>query len=982
MENLADTRRDVEQGLREPSGRLHEPLVRDARHPIHGPGLSQSELEAQNEELRAAREELELSRKRYADLYEYAPVGYFIFDSNGLIQEVNHTGASLLEGSKSSLLGKPFSHFVFPGDSDILHAHCKEICGKKARNTCEIRLQKENGAVFYVQMESITVKDHAEGVSQCRTTVSDISDRKRAENVLQESEERFRVALKNSSIVVFNHDMELRYTWVYNPRMEYSALDILGKTDADIYSPEDAFRLMEIKRQVLTTGIGLREEVQVTQNGKQFSYDLTVEPLYGQNGGIAGVTCAAVDITGRKQVESALQESEGRFRAIFEQSKHGVTIGAADGKVIFYNNACESICGYTMDEVNRRGWRHLVLPETRRETIRMVSRALNGELPFVEFPLARKDGKVVWVSLAITPITVHGSKYIFSIATDTTENHRQAEELKTANEQLQEQKRELERLMQELIRHRSYLEDLVEERTAELKIANKHLGQEIMERLRAERGLREANELLEKVFSNIHVLVAYLDTDFRFIRVNRSYAEAEGHEPDFFAGKNHFDLFPNRENEIIFRKVIESGEPFFTYGRPFPYFKRYRRETEYWDFSLNPVRENDGRVSGVVLSLVNVTNRHRAVKALRESEKKFRKLFQEFHTLLDAIPDTLILLSPELKVLWANRGAASALGKEVSDITGRPCYALWHNRTAPCEKCCALRCFETGKEECAQNTISGKLLDSRAFPLRDEDGRVSNVIVLASDITEKTMLQAEVMRADHLASIGKLAAGVAHEINNPINGIINYAQILANKNREESRERDIAKRIIKEGDRIACIVRSLLSFARDRKQEKVPAQVSEILSDSLALIGAQMRKDCVELAMDVPVDLPEIIANPQQIQQVFLNVIDNARYALNRKYGGKHKDKVLAITGKTVTVNNVDYVRIAFYDRGGGMSAEMLEKAVNPFFSTKPSGTGLGLSISHGIISDHDGRLAIDSAEGEFTNVEIDLPAGKRKREQ
>ncbi|HEX8948024.1 MAG TPA: ATP-binding protein, partial [Dissulfurispiraceae bacterium] len=126
-------------------------------------------------------------------------------------------------------------------------------------------------------------------------------------------------------------------------------------------------------------------------------------------------------------------------------------------------------------------------------------------------------------------------------------------------------------------------------------------------------------------------------------------------------------------------------------------------------------------------------------------------------------------------------------------------------------------------------------------------------------------------------------------------------------------------------------------------------------------------------------DLPEVVANQQQIQQVFLNIIDNARYALNRKFEGKHKDKVFEISGAKAAGGGNLQVRIAFYDRGIGMSPDMLDKVVNPFFSTKPSGTGLGLSISHGIVADHGGRLFIESTEGEFTRVTVSLPARKYK---
>jgi signal transduction histidine kinase len=238
-------------------------------------------------------------------------------------------------------------------------------------------------------------------------------------------------------------------------------------------------------------------------------------------------------------------------------------------------------------------------------------------------------------------------------------------------------------------------------------------------------------------------------------------------------------------------------------------------------------------------------------------------------------------------------------------------------------------------------------------------------------------LQKETLRAAHLASIGELAAGVAHEINNPINGIINYAQILVDEGSRGNGEREIPNRIIKEGERIAVIVRSLLSFAKERKGGKAPVDVREILSDTLALSETLLRKDGIILKVDMPVDLPRITAHFQQIQQVFLNVLNNARHALNQKYPGHDKNKTLEIAGEAPMTHGGRQVRVTFHDRGVGIPTDQIDKVFDPFFTTKPQGigTGLGLSISHGIITDHGGKLLIQSVEGEFTRVQIQLPA-------
>ena len=265
--------------------------------------------------------------------------------------------------------------------------------------------------------------------------------------------------------------------------------------------------------------------------------------------------------------------------------------------------------------------------------------------------------------------------------------------------------------------------------------------------------------------------------------------------------------------------------------------------------------------------------------------------------------------------------------------------------------------------------------------IEDKTSELKAVIELLQDeIARRRTVEAEAVRAGHLAALGELAAGVAHEINNPINGIINYTQILANRSKKGSEEHDIANRIIKESNRIAGIVSNLLSFARDRKDEKIPTGIQDVLSDSLALIETQIRKEGIRLKVDIPSNLPAVSAQPQQLEQVFLNIISNARYALNQKYPGADDNKTLEILGEKATLNNSRHIRIIFHDRGTGIKNEILDKIINPFFSTKSAdkGTGLGLSISHGIISNHGGKLIIESIEGEFTRVIIELPAMKK----
>jgi two-component system NtrC family sensor kinase len=243
-------------------------------------------------------------------------------------------------------------------------------------------------------------------------------------------------------------------------------------------------------------------------------------------------------------------------------------------------------------------------------------------------------------------------------------------------------------------------------------------------------------------------------------------------------------------------------------------------------------------------------------------------------------------------------------------------------------------------------------------------------------------MQTETLRAGHLASIGELAAGVAHEINNPINSIINFAQIMMDEVKKgEMPAEEIPEMIIKEGDRVASIVSSLLSFARVNEKDKKPIDTRDVLDEVLALTEAQIIKDGINLTIDFPKGLNRVLADFQQIEQVFLNIINNARFALNQKHAKAHPKKNFIIHGAEEVFDDKNYIEITFVDYGTGIPSSIIDKIYNPFFSTKPSGigTGLGLAISHGIITDHGGKLIFQSSYGEYTKVTVLLPVMAEK---
>lgn len=333
-----------------------------------------------------------------------------------------------------------------------------------------------------------------------------------------------------------------------------------------------------------------------------------------------------------------------------------------------------------------------------------------------------------------------------------------------------------------------------------------------------------------------------------------------------------------------------------------------------------------------------------------------------------------------MHVRWANAKVVEEFDEKDLALADHYCCLFWNRDSTRCDVCPVSSTFQTGKADAAQiSRQDGRVWDIRTFPIMDEGGRVRNVIEIAREVTDKISLQAGALRAAHLASLGELAAGIAHEINNPLNGIINFAQILVDDTTMSDENTAVARRIIQEGERTANIVASLLSFAREAKTEKAPARPYSLLGETLALLGRQLEKDAIILKVHVSHELPELVINSQQIMQVYLNIISNARYALNLKYPGRSGGKILEILGEQTAIDSRFYVHMVFHDCGVGIPPEEINKVMNPFFSTKPRGrgTGLGLSISHGIVTEHEGRFFIESKMGEFTKVHVFLPVAR-----
>ena len=377
----------------------------------------------------------------------------------------------------------------------------------------------------------------------------------------------------------------------------------------------------------------------------------------------------------------------------------------------------------------------------------------------------------------------------------------------------------------------------------------------------------------------------------------------------------------------------------------------------------------------VVTLLLRVV--HRQERKLRASEERYRALFEQAR---DGIG--VVRLSDH-HLVEANNRACEILGLQQDQCTGRDIRNVLQS-TTPIAQTALMDGHVSGESELIIQTAKGQSLPvSVSFTPLSTDGEKVMIMSLRDLSLRKKLeadreeMQRQLYQSSKMASIGELSAGVAHEINNPLNGIINFAQLLKDEERPRSEfEQQMIDGIIDEGERIAKIVRGLLAFARADTHELERVHFADSIKTSIALFGRQFEKDNIAVEIDLEPDLPFVRADGSRLRQVVVNMISNAYHALKAKPADSGERKLFKISARRAGKNG-NLVRVEFYDNGVGIKREDLSKVFDPFFTTRreTGGTGLGLSVSFGIIRDFGGTINVESESGKFTRFTIELSA-------
>jgi two-component system NtrC family sensor kinase len=334
--------------------------------------------------------------------------------------------------------------------------------------------------------------------------------------------------------------------------------------------------------------------------------------------------------------------------------------------------------------------------------------------------------------------------------------------------------------------------------------------------------------------------------------------------------------------------------------------------------------------------------------------------------MLDAITDFIFLTDQDGNIVRTNRALATAFGKHPKELIGHKCDEFVHidlPRIDGAEK-------ERELPLDVEKTINGETFLISSFPFYDNEKLLT--VHVMKNITRLEKLREQLYYADKLTSLGLLVSGVAHEINNPLTGIIAYSELLRMQQLDPAVDKELQK-ILASAERCKRIIENLMTFSRQKAPSRTIEMIHDLIDRTVELRSHPLRTHNIEIVRDY-CDMQSVFIDSQQLQQAILNILLNAEQAIMSL--PQRKGRITIITRHD---RHAGKVRISISDNGPGIPKDSLSRVFDPFFTTRPVGvgTGLGLSIAYGIVTEHGGSLTVESDEGEGTTFILEIPDGQ-----
>ena len=486
--------------------------------------------------------------------------------------------------------------------------------------------------------------------------------------------------------------------------------------------------------------------------------------------------------------------------------------------------------------------------------------------------------------------------------------------------------------------------------------------------------LNRQRDEYQSLFSQVPCIITVQDKNFRLLRYNQEFREKFRPRPGDFcyhAYKGRSEKCPNCPVELTFK----TGKSHCSEETGFDADGTVR----HWMVTTAPITNSDGEIVSAMEMCLDITSRKQLEEELEKSEHKYQAIFRN-------IPNPVFVLdAATLRILDCNESVPVVYGFEPFEIIGRSFQDLYPEEDRDRFK---KRLAQTDlHDRSVHMTKDGRRLFVTVRVSPSEFSGQKVLLVTTSDMTKRLETEQQLIQASKMATLGEMATGMAHELNQPLSVIKTAASFIVRKiTRQECLDpgilSEMAKEIDAHVDRASKIINHLREFGRKPEMKLEPVDAGAILARALDIFSQQLKLREIEVSLHVNPDLPQVLADAGRLEQVFINMLINARDAIEEKWAAAEKPAGVKRIVLSASENG-QFVAVTIADTGCGIPPGVLEKIFQPFFTTKKvgKGTGLGLSISYGIIKDCGGDILACSVPGEGTRFVITLPIAKTQAE-
>ncbi|MBD3331458.1 PAS domain S-box protein, partial [candidate division GN15 bacterium] len=876
-----------------------------------------TERKVAEEAIRSSEERFRLAMEASRDgIWDWNVVTDEAFFSPGYSAMLGYPVGSMIRHMDS------WKSLIHPEDRTAVLKRCDDCTrGLTEEFEAEYRMQARDGSWRWILGRGLAAsRDERGRATRVVGTHTDITERKRIEDALKTSEKWFRMTVEASPIGVGIVDREgnmLDFNTALQEMIGYSREEMLGMNFRQFTHPDDIEPEWKLVNELWA---GKRDKYReekryIHKDGHVFWGEIAVSLFRGGAGESSFAFGYTQDISGRKQAEEALRLSEERFQLAMEASRDGIWDWDIVADRLHVSPGYESMIGYTEEEIDWdfATWKSKIHPEDRAATVVKPEKCLNGEIDSfeVEYRFRAKDGSWRWILGRGKAVARDKS----GRATRMVGTHTDVTDRRVAEIAL----REREELFRSIFQHAYDGIILADAESKELVMANEVACQML--------GYDDTAELTELSVTDIHP-ESHID-----------YVLAE------------FEKQRQREKRIVKQPMLRVDGSVF-----------------YADVSASPLMLGDREYMMGIFR--DMTERNQLEDELQE----LRVLHE---SVLATVPQAVGLFALDGTLIWANQ--------KMKDLARRMCEKVaepltladifpsteFPNNLSAGSDDNSAHDMPLWSAYTSEKTTDGQDLFFRlSLTPVDPSNTSKGIVCTATDVTEQVQAQrreeeqrVHLMKMDRLTSVGRLAAGVAHEINNPLAVLYGQLQELAAS--PDSYRPEMVNMMLKVSGRIREIVQSLLQFSHQGDDDPHPCDLNSLIKETLSLLSAELSKRGIETTLNLVEDPPVAMANQQQIQQVFINIIMNAIDAMPN--------------GGNLTVKSArdgDQFSISFEDTGPGIDPQHLSDVFTPFFTTKEvgHGTGLGLSISYGIITAHGGEITATNESERGAAFVITLP--------